>query len=361
MRYNLQSVVRALDVLILASTEKKRSQAKQAPVSEVAPSATESKDSEREAARAALALVGNDPLPVTADEREAFFTAQLQRGETLFRMGPKGEAEAAVCFFRALKVYPAPMELLVIFQKTVPPTVFALVMAMMAEEVQTKQAAYWTLFPPPALGVTVSETQTGTSPDGKKIIRRGLRLTRAVSKGDIVYSEQAVIACASSSFSGSPAVCAHCLNTLPTDTPAISTPTFVYCSTPCQEAAFAQYDVMLAPTDSLAAENLLAYVRTNDARTTLILAKFLAKMVWEEHQKSLNPSPTGEEDLSAWDHLEKLHYLDLKAGTESDKKEWQLVQAVIGAKVPGFDECMHSLSLFSSHLLSLSSSASLVD
>lgn len=43
--------------------------------------------------------------------------------------------EAAMCFFRAQKVYPSPVELIMIYQKTVPEPVFQLVVGMMTLEV----------------------------------------------------------------------------------------------------------------------------------------------------------------------------------------------------------------------------------
>lgn len=41
---------------------------------------------------------------------------------------------SAVCFYKALRVYPAPQELAVIYQKTQPAAVFGLVMEMASME-----------------------------------------------------------------------------------------------------------------------------------------------------------------------------------------------------------------------------------
>lgn len=38
--------------------------------------------------------------------------------------GPAFHLPAAMCFYRALRVYPSPVELIVIYEKTVPPPVF---------------------------------------------------------------------------------------------------------------------------------------------------------------------------------------------------------------------------------------------
>lgn len=42
---------------------------------------------------------------------------------------------AAICFYKALKVYPAPAELVMVYQKTIPPEVFTLVMGMLSMDV----------------------------------------------------------------------------------------------------------------------------------------------------------------------------------------------------------------------------------
>lgn len=39
-------------------------------------------------------------------------------------LGPEFHLQAALCFYRALRVYPSPVELIVIYQKTVPEDVF---------------------------------------------------------------------------------------------------------------------------------------------------------------------------------------------------------------------------------------------
>ena len=59
-----------------------------------------------------------------------------------YLIGPSKYDEAACCFYRALKVYPNPIELVMIYQKTVPDVIFSLVMAMMAQEVFTLTYIY---------------------------------------------------------------------------------------------------------------------------------------------------------------------------------------------------------------------------
>jgi len=52
-----------------------------------------------------------------------------------FSSGPAGYDASAICFYKALKVYPAPAELVMVYQKTIPPEVFTLVMGMLSMDV----------------------------------------------------------------------------------------------------------------------------------------------------------------------------------------------------------------------------------
>lgn len=47
---------------------------------------------------------------------------------------------AAICFYKALKVYPAPAELVMVYQKTIPQEVFTLVMGMLSMDVSNSIA-----------------------------------------------------------------------------------------------------------------------------------------------------------------------------------------------------------------------------
>jgi import receptor subunit TOM20 len=90
---------------------------------------------------AAMVLVKDDQVPTTPEEREKYFMSQVEKGEqlcvkgrstlrvvedvcSLCREGPEFAVEAALAFFRALRVYPSPVELIMIFQNTVPEPIF---------------------------------------------------------------------------------------------------------------------------------------------------------------------------------------------------------------------------------------------
>ncbi|KAL8287342.1 hypothetical protein RQP46_003794 [Phenoliferia psychrophenolica] len=63
-------------------------------------------------------------------EREQYFMEQVGLGEMAITQGPEYYVAAALAFFRALKSYPAPQDLLGIYRGTQPPAVFALVMEL---------------------------------------------------------------------------------------------------------------------------------------------------------------------------------------------------------------------------------------
>lgn len=99
--------------------------------------------------KAAVNAIINDPAAnnLSMQESEQYFLEHVAMGESLankgplkgfrvgdshlpraFRTGPQFEVEAAVAFFKALKVYPAPHELIQIYQRTLPEKVFANIM-----------------------------------------------------------------------------------------------------------------------------------------------------------------------------------------------------------------------------------------
>ena len=90
----------------------------------------ESKQSKLEAVKAALIEdLKENPIPTELSEREAFFMEQVATGEEMTKDDPTG---AAICFYKALAVYPNPTDILGIYQKTVPEDVYELVVMMIA-------------------------------------------------------------------------------------------------------------------------------------------------------------------------------------------------------------------------------------
>ncbi|SPO22474.1 related to mitochondrial import receptor subunit TOM20 [Ustilago trichophora] len=76
-------------------------------------------------------------FPAGVEEREQYFLKYVSAGEQLFAMGSEKYLEAAAAFFKALKVYPQPVELIMIYQKAVPKEVFDTIMRIVSKDIAT--------------------------------------------------------------------------------------------------------------------------------------------------------------------------------------------------------------------------------
>jgi len=65
-------------------------------------------------------------FPRDPEETEGYFMQEVARGEGMCQDG-SDPVDAALCFYKALKVYPQPRELISIYDKTVPKVSIALV------------------------------------------------------------------------------------------------------------------------------------------------------------------------------------------------------------------------------------------
>ncbi|KAF3904624.1 hypothetical protein ABW21_db0205067 [Orbilia brochopaga] len=73
--------------------------------------------------RSAVAAANEEGYPSGVEEREAYFMNEVAMGEQLLQQGEGKAAEAALCFYKALRVYPDPPNLIQIYEKTVPKNV----------------------------------------------------------------------------------------------------------------------------------------------------------------------------------------------------------------------------------------------
>jgi len=88
---------------------------------------------QRQAIRAAVAEAKEEGFPSDVEEREAYFMQEVARGEGLSGEGTDN-VEAALCFYKALKVYPQPSDLITIYDKTVPKPVLDILAEMIAAD-----------------------------------------------------------------------------------------------------------------------------------------------------------------------------------------------------------------------------------
>lgn len=65
------------------------------------------------------------------------FMQSVQEGELLIQQGPDQYIAAAAAFFKGLKVYPKPLELLMIYQKAVPEPALNYIYEMVGRDVSS--------------------------------------------------------------------------------------------------------------------------------------------------------------------------------------------------------------------------------
>ncbi|ESZ97675.1 import receptor subunit tom-20 [Sclerotinia borealis F-4128] len=88
---------------------------------------------QKEVIKAVVLEAKDDGFPVDVEEKEAYFMSEVARGENLSSDGGD-PIEAALCFYKALKVYPQPNDLISIYDKTVPKPVLDILAEMIAAD-----------------------------------------------------------------------------------------------------------------------------------------------------------------------------------------------------------------------------------
>ncbi|KAL3455845.1 mitochondrial outer membrane translocase complex, subunit Tom20 domain-containing protein [Aspergillus heterothallicus] len=85
----------------------------------------------RENIKQAVQQAKDEGFPTDLEEKEAYFMGQVAKGESLCAEGAD-KIEAALAFYKALKVYPQPKDLISIYDKTVPKEVLEILAEMVA-------------------------------------------------------------------------------------------------------------------------------------------------------------------------------------------------------------------------------------
>ncbi|KAI8087048.1 mitochondrial outer membrane translocase complex, subunit Tom20 domain-containing protein [Gilbertella persicaria] len=101
----------------------------------------EAKEAEKSSTESKLKLIervivecARENYPTSPEQKEKYFMEQVAAGEALCGQGPQYYDDAILPFYKALKVYPAPMELIMIYQKTIPEPVFQTIASILAIE-----------------------------------------------------------------------------------------------------------------------------------------------------------------------------------------------------------------------------------
>ncbi|KAF9226766.1 MAS20-domain-containing protein [Gyrodon lividus] len=318
--------------------------------------------------RTALEKVRQEEVPAGPEEKEQYFMTQVGMGEQLCAQGPAFHLSAAMCFYRALRVYPSPVELIVIYEKTVPGPVFQLVMQLTNMDVKDRVEGYYDCFPPKAMNVAVKTVDVPQSTVAGAMMRKKVLVcTKDFQPGDLIYKEEAVVTALDTDLQGLGTHCSHCLRAIEKDMairPTSDRFNSVYCSKDCQIRAKTHSQGLLFTLDSALPEHMATEVpdshetrdraqaafaeyltKTGKAAPELV-ARFIARQVSVETAKimppqllatpggSANPVATDGGDYTLYDHLERLRYLEVTAPAE----ETNLLKAVLQLALPGLEQ-----------------------
>ncbi|KAJ5239012.1 hypothetical protein N7468_003631 [Penicillium chermesinum] len=96
---------------------------------------------QREEIKKAVQRAKEEGFPVDLEEKESYFMTQVAKGEGLCAEGSE-QIEAAIAFYKALKVYPQPKDLISIYDKTVPKEVLEILAEMVAMDPTLKLGSF---------------------------------------------------------------------------------------------------------------------------------------------------------------------------------------------------------------------------
>ena len=86
---------------------------------------------QKERIKNAVQEANEEGFPRDPEETEGYFMQEVARGEGMCQDG-SDPVDAALCFYKALKVYPQPRELITIYDKTVPKPILDILAEMIA-------------------------------------------------------------------------------------------------------------------------------------------------------------------------------------------------------------------------------------
>ncbi|WVO21405.1 uncharacterized protein IAS62_002713 [Cryptococcus decagattii] len=99
------------------------------------------KEKNAKALRDGFLRIQTEAIPMTPDQQEGYFAEAANQGEQLIAQGEEHYVEAALHFFRALRVYGNPGELLAVYQRVVPPPVLDMIIQLIALSTSTATGA----------------------------------------------------------------------------------------------------------------------------------------------------------------------------------------------------------------------------
>ncbi|KAL5530712.1 TOM20 [Sanghuangporus sanghuang] len=242
--------------------------------------------------------------PTNPEERHNFFVNVVGTAERLAAEGPQNYLEAAIYFYQALRVYPSPMELILIYQKTVPEPCLAIVMELYNMDVSTSSEmggsgmnigidideasspiskgppseassqewdkvtdpgsavighiqGYYKEFPPQSMNVSLQKVDT-TYGKGGQTRTHSLVTTKSFKAGDVIYKEMPIVSALDPDLQGKGTHCSHCMREISKDAAVIPTSDrlfSIYCSEKCQSQCGTQsHDLLFSDKSPLPPE-----------------------------------------------------------------------------------------------------------
>ncbi|KAJ1649747.1 mitochondrial import receptor subunit tom20 [Dispira simplex] len=282
-----------------------------------------------------------EPFPTNREDKERLFMEHVAQGETAVAGGEEHYEDAAVAFYRALKVYPDPLELIMIYQKTVPQVVLNIIMGMLSQDVKRRQENYYNTFPPESMHVKIQDLpgNVNKSEPGKhKVVAQ-----QDFAAGGVIYTESPEVSILMPSLKEEP-YCDFCLRALadPATQQACDHCDVVsYCSADCKDKAYEEYHRYLCPGNvsepNSVAQQLYSTWADRRELSPLLIAKFFGHMITVEKQKQLAGT---EGDYTVWERLERLESLSLN-GSSDDYGNQKAICELVGKKVSGLEDFMN--------------------
>ncbi|KAF8138309.1 hypothetical protein EV363DRAFT_1393768 [Boletus edulis] len=318
----------------------------------------------------ALEKIRDEPIPTDHEERHKYFMTQVNMGETMSVNGPTFYMPAALCFYRAIRVYPSPLELIMVYEKSLSPPVFQLVMQLVNLDVKTRAEGYYNYFPRKSMNIAIQNVDVPQVADeqftGVTMRKKVVVCTKDFEPGELIYKEEAIATALDADLQGKGTHCSHCFRLIQRDTavrPDSDRFNSVYCSEDCHVKSMTYSQGILFTLESPLPEQLIPeaaniskderdraqaafaeYIQKSGKSALELMARVIARQVSIETAQmitSLGQSPlanpivvlTDGGDYTFNDHLERLRYLDVAPFEEGGK----LFETVLKLAIPGLE------------------------
>ncbi|TFK25926.1 MAS20-domain-containing protein [Coprinopsis marcescibilis] len=318
----------------------------------------------------ALEAIRNEP-PVPLEERENYFMTQVAMGEQLATQGPTFYVPASIAFFRALRIYPAPAELIGIYEKTVPEPIFKMVIDMTNLDVTSLVEGYFDVFPPKSMNISIKQQEVPSM----KSARHTIVVNRDFAAGEVIYKEHPIVAALDPDLQAAGSHCTHCFRIIEpglsiTDEDSSTVLPASYCSKSCLLANKTQSHGLLftlenplpaellagpmpeldLPDRKAAQEKLVEYIRSENRNVPMLAARFMARQIVFETNKLVaaisgpNKAATSTTDndyskpdtdgYQLADHIERWRFLEITP----PEAELPIFTELLKATLPGLEQ-----------------------